>query len=89
MEGPQGLWTCIRTDTPISWLKSELLQKGFICLSMSPISSLVLLVWKKDRLWRFFVDYHALNAITVHDRFPISTKDEFLNELHGAKISHN
>lgn len=42
----------------------------------------VILVKKPDDSWCFFVDYHALNAITVKDVFPIPIVDELLDELH-------
>ena len=41
----------------------------------------MLLVKKKDGSWRFYVDYHHLNAITVKGKYPVPVIDESLYEL--------
>lgn len=44
----------------------------------------MLLVKKKDGTYRFCVDYHHLNAMTVKHKYPVPIIDEFLDELINA-----
>jgi Reverse transcriptase (RNA-dependent DNA polymerase) len=61
------------------------LKKGFISPSTSQAASPVLFVKKPGGGLRFCVDYRALNAITVKDRYPLPLVTEILTRLSKAK----
>lgn len=67
----------------------ELLANGVIRPSVSHFSCPVLLLKKKDGTWRLWIDYRALNATTVKDKYPIPVVDELIDEVHGAVVFTN
>lgn len=66
------------------WLQ-ENLDKGFIRPSSSPAASPVLFVKKSDGRLRLCMDYRALNAVTVKNRYPLPLISETLDRLSKAK----
>ena len=62
------------------------LKKGFIQASSSPAASPVIFVRKPGGGLRFCVDYRALNAITIKNRYPIPLIQETLARLSKAKV---
>jgi len=61
------------------------LRTGRIRPSKSPIAAPVFFIKKKDGSLRLVQDYHALNAITVKNRYPLPLISELVSQLRGAK----
>ncbi|KAL0546479.1 hypothetical protein IC582_016389 [Cucumis melo] len=64
----------------------ELLDKGFIRLSVSPWGAPVLFVKKKDGSMRLCIDYRELNKVTVKNRYPLPRIDDLFDQLQGATV---
>jgi len=62
----------------------ENLCTGRIQPSKSPIAALVFLIKKKDGSLCLVQDYHALNAVTVKNRYPLLLISELISQLCGA-----
>jgi len=64
----------------------ELLQKGFLRLSVSPWGAPVLFVNKKDGTLRMCIDYKELNKITIKNKYPLPWIDDLFDQLQGAGV---
>ena len=70
----------------IERMVKKMLDLGIIQHNHSSFTSPVVIIKKKDGLWRLCINYRALNKLTVNDKFPIYIIDEVLEELVGATI---
>ncbi len=59
----------------------DLVSEGFIRLSQSPFAAPVIFVKKKDGSIRMCIDYHALNKITIPNKYPLPNQDELFERL--------
>jgi hypothetical protein len=70
----------------IEKMVQELLNVGIICPSVSPYPSPAVMVLKKEGSWKMCPDFHALNKLTIKDKFPIPVIDDLLDELSGTQL---
>jgi hypothetical protein len=59
----------------------ELLDRGFIHLSVSPCGAPVLFMKKKDGSMRMCIDYCELNRVTIKNKYPLPRIDDLFDQL--------
>jgi hypothetical protein len=64
----------------------EFLEKWFIYPSSSPWGAPVIFVLKKDDTQRLCVDYHALNEVTIKNKYLLLRIDDLFDQLRGACV---
>jgi hypothetical protein len=64
----------------------ELLDRGFICPSVSPWGEPVLFVKKKDGTMRLCIDYRERNRVTKKNKYPLPRIDDLFDQLKEAKV---
>ena len=64
----------------------ELCDADIIEPSISPFSSPIVPVRKKDGTIRMCIDYRRLNSVTVPDKFPVPNLLDSIFSLHGNKF---
>ncbi|KAH0680945.1 hypothetical protein KY285_022559 [Solanum tuberosum] len=64
----------------------ELLDKGFIRPSSSPLCVPVLFVKKNDGSMRMCIDYRQLNRVTIRNKYPLPLIEDLFDQLQGASV---
>ena len=67
----------------------DLIDKGFIQLSISPLGAPVLFVKKKDRTLIMCIDYRHLNKVTIKNKYPLPRIDYLFDQLKGSSFLSN
>jgi hypothetical protein len=82
--------TPYRMSTPelveIKLQLKEMWDKGYIRPSLSSWGALALFVKKKDGTLRLCIDYRQLNKMTIKNKYPLPSIDDFFDQLRGATI---
>jgi hypothetical protein len=78
-----------RTTPELAELKEhikELLEKVFICPCSSPWGAPMIFVPKKDGTQRLWMDYRALNEVTIKNKYLLPRIDDLFDQLCGVCV---
>ena len=65
---------------------ADMLRKGLIRPSASPLGTPVIFVDKEDGTIRLCVDYRKLNDVTIKNKYPLPKIEDLFDQMNGAKI---
>ena len=74
----------VQLQTEVCKCLDTWLKQGIICPSHSPYASQVVIIHKKTGEIHLCIDFRALNAVTVHDYFPLPRIEEALLAVKSA-----
>jgi len=60
------------------------MERGYVRSSKLPYGSPILFMDKKDVKLRMYIDYHALNKITIENNYPLPRIDNLFDCLNGV-----
>jgi hypothetical protein len=63
----------------------QLLEQGVIRPSTSPCGSPIIIVPNINGSWRMFINYRALNKVTLKNRYPLPRINDLLDQLQHTK----
>ena len=64
----------------------EILDKGFIRPSVSPLGAPVLFMKKKDGNLRMCIDYRKINKVIVKNKYPLPRIEDLFDQLKGPGV---
>jgi hypothetical protein len=64
----------------------ELLEKGYIHPSSPLWGAPMIFVPKKDGTQQMCVYYHALNEVTIENKYPLARIDDLFDRLHSVCV---
>ena len=89
--GTSPIFTTLHRMAPVELQElkvqiQELLDKGFIRSSTSPLGALELFAKKKYKTLRLCIDYRQLNMVTIKNQYSLPRINDLFDQLRGARV---